>query len=109
MDGYWLTPIDQNWLTICTVLLYCTVDHCICALRDALCLTSVIQSWGPKASPLIIRCTVPYCTVLYCTVLERLPVGGGRSRRGGGRGEPRRRSGGRRPHGCCERWAPLWT
>eukprot|EP00976_Prorocentrum_cordatum_P015548 312052-Prorocentrum_minimum.AAC.1 len=50
----------------CTVP-YRTVDHCICALRDALCLTSVIQSWGPKASPLIIRCTVPYCTVLYCT------------------------------------------
>eukprot|EP00959_Pyramimonas_sp_CCMP1952_P454154 9469465-Pyramimonas_sp.AAC.2 len=26
-------------------------------LRDALCYISVIQSWGPKASPLIIRCT----------------------------------------------------
>ena len=32
-----------------------SVDHCICVLRDALCFTSVIQSWGPKASPLIIQ------------------------------------------------------
>eukprot|EP00959_Pyramimonas_sp_CCMP1952_P438333 9176657-Pyramimonas_sp.AAC.1 len=33
----------------------CIVQHCV--LRDALCFTSAIQSWDPKASPLIIRCT----------------------------------------------------
>eukprot|EP00959_Pyramimonas_sp_CCMP1952_P077212 1613986-Pyramimonas_sp.AAC.1 len=33
------------------------VDHCVCVLRDALYFTSVIQNWGPRASPLIIRCT----------------------------------------------------
>eukprot|EP00959_Pyramimonas_sp_CCMP1952_P410925 8611529-Pyramimonas_sp.AAC.1 len=32
------------------------MDHCICVLRDALYFTSVIQSWGPRASPLIVRC-----------------------------------------------------
>eukprot|EP00959_Pyramimonas_sp_CCMP1952_P252756 5280672-Pyramimonas_sp.AAC.1 len=26
---------------------------------------SVIQSWGPRASPLIIRCAVPNCTALH--------------------------------------------
>eukprot|EP00976_Prorocentrum_cordatum_P070976 1180140-Prorocentrum_minimum.AAC.13 len=31
------------------------MDHCICVLRDALYFTSVIQSWGPRASPLIVR------------------------------------------------------
>eukprot|EP00959_Pyramimonas_sp_CCMP1952_P395268 8282189-Pyramimonas_sp.AAC.1 len=32
-------------------------DHCTCVLRDDLRFTLVIQGWGPKASPLIIRCT----------------------------------------------------
>eukprot|EP00976_Prorocentrum_cordatum_P007859 156481-Prorocentrum_minimum.AAC.2 len=29
-------------------------SRCICVLRDALCFTSVIRSWGPKASHLIV-------------------------------------------------------
>eukprot|EP00959_Pyramimonas_sp_CCMP1952_P231744 4843680-Pyramimonas_sp.AAC.1 len=41
------------------------VDHCIRVLRDALCFTSVIQSWGPEASPLIIRCTCSPCLHPY--------------------------------------------
>eukprot|EP00959_Pyramimonas_sp_CCMP1952_P232026 4849007-Pyramimonas_sp.AAC.1 len=40
--------------------MHCTVLHC----------TAVIQSWGPKASPLIIQRTALYCTVLSCTVLH---------------------------------------
>eukprot|EP00959_Pyramimonas_sp_CCMP1952_P385531 8079523-Pyramimonas_sp.AAC.1 len=34
-------------------------DRCICVLRDALCFTSIIRSWDPKASPLMIRFTRP--------------------------------------------------
>eukprot|EP00959_Pyramimonas_sp_CCMP1952_P173381 3623113-Pyramimonas_sp.AAC.2 len=33
------------------------MDHSICVLRDALCFTSVIDGWGPMASPLIVRRT----------------------------------------------------
>eukprot|EP00959_Pyramimonas_sp_CCMP1952_P465482 9488390-Pyramimonas_sp.AAC.1 len=46
----------RNWRKTCFLPL---VGHCICVLRNALCFTTAIQSWGPKASPLIIRCTAP--------------------------------------------------
>eukprot|EP00976_Prorocentrum_cordatum_P033336 678828-Prorocentrum_minimum.AAC.2 len=47
-------------------------DHCICVLRGALCFTSVIQSWGPKSSPLIIRFT--YATCALPSLSHTLPL-----------------------------------